>query len=305
MEAFSWTVITLALVAALALLSKILFPKRPNLPPGPKPWPIIGNLNLIGRLPNQSFHKLSQTYGPIMQLKFGSYPVVIASSPEMAKQFLKTHDHIFASRPQTAVGRYLTYGYLNVTWAPYGPYWRQARKIFLTELFSSKKLESFQYIRVEENRAFISRLYALSGKAVVLKEHLSRLTLSIMSRIVFGKEYFGMSKFESSIMSFKEFQDTSDELFLLSGVFNIGDWIPWLNFLDLQGYVKRMKALTKKLDRFYECVLDEHKARKEGVEKFVAGDMVDVLLRLADDPNDLEVKLTYDSVKALTQVCAS
>ncbi|XP_034224427.1 trimethyltridecatetraene synthase-like [Prunus dulcis] len=294
---------TLALLVALALLSKILFPlpKKLKLPPGPKPWPIIGNLNLVGPLPHQSAHKLSQTYGPIMQVKLGSCPVVVASSPEMAKQFLKTHDRIFASRPQTAAGKYLNYGYLSVTHAPYGPYWRQGRKIFISELFSPKSLESFRYIRVEENRAFISRLYAMSGKAVVLKQHLSRLTLSVLCRIVLGKDHFSLTTSKSSIISLKESQDMTDELYLLAGVANIGDWIPWLDVFDLQGYVKRMKALQKKLDRFYEFVLNEHKARKEGVGEFVAKDMVDLLLQLVDDPNDLEVKLTYDTVKAFTQ----
>ncbi|KAL8119906.1 hypothetical protein AgCh_017141 [Apium graveolens] len=38
----------------------------------------------------------------------------------------------------------------------------------------------------------------------------------------------------------------------VTGVINIGDWIPWINFLDLQGYIKRMKALRKKFDRFYD-----------------------------------------------------
>ncbi|MBA0810459.1 hypothetical protein Gohar_002453, partial [Gossypium harknessii] len=145
-------------------------------PPGPKPWPIIGNLNLIGSLPHQSLHKLSQRYGPLMRLKFGSYPVVVASSAEMAKEFLKKHDHIFASRPQTAAGKYTTYNYCNITWAPYGPYCRQGRKIYLNELFSSKRLESFEYIRVEEMLAFVSRLYRLSGKPIGVKEQLSRVT---------------------------------------------------------------------------------------------------------------------------------
>ncbi|KAA8534769.1 hypothetical protein F0562_029789 [Nyssa sinensis] len=91
-----------------------------------------------------------------------------------------------------------------------------------------------------------------------------------------------------------------DELFLLNGVLNIGDWIPWINFLDLQGYVKRMKALCKKFDRFHDHVLGEHKARKEKEKDFVAKDMVDVLLQLADDPN-LEVKLNSDGIKGFTQ----
>ncbi|KAL6224270.1 hypothetical protein ACLB2K_003125 [Fragaria x ananassa] len=306
MESLSWAISTLAVVifATLTFLSKTLFPKSHKLnlkfPPGPKPWPIIGNLNLIGPLPHQSLHKLSQTYGPIMQLKFGSYPVVIASSPEMAKQILKTHDHVFASRPQTAAGKYTTYNYLNITWAPHGPYWRQGRKFYLSELFNSKRLDSFEYIRVEENRAFLSRLCALSGKPVTLKENLSRLTLSIISRIVLGKKYFSVSESETSIVTLNEFQEMLDELFLLNGVLNIGDWIPWLELFDLQGYVKRMKALKKKFERFHDHVFGEHRANKEGVKEYVPKDLVDVLLKLADDPN-IEVKLNYDSVKGFTQ----
>lgn len=237
-----------------------------------------------------------------MQLKFGSVPVVVASSAEMAKQFLKTYDHIFACRPQTAAGKYTTYNYTNISWAPYGPYLRQGRKIYLSELFSSKQLESFEYIRVEERRALLSRLCALSGNPIRLKEHLSRLTLSVISRIVLGKKYFSESEYESSIVTLKEFQDMLDELFLLNGVLNIGDWIPWLDFLDLQGYVKRMKAITKKFDRFHDHVIGEHKAKRESVKDFVPKDMVDLLLQLADDPN-IDVKLTYDNIKALTQVC--
>lgn len=308
----SWAVLTLiCLAAALAFVPKTLFRKRQSyklkLPPGPKPWPIIGNLNLIGPLPHQSLHKLSRQYGPIMQLKFGSFPVVIASSAQMAKQFLKTHDHIFASRPQTAAGKYTTYNYSNITWAPYGPYWRQGRKIYLSELFSSKRLESYEYIRVEERRAFLSRLYLLSGKPIQLKDQLSRVTLSVISRIVLGKKYFSESKSDkSSIVTLEEFQEMLDELFLLNGVLNIGDWIPWLKFLDLQGYEKRMKALKKKFDRFHDYVFDEHKAKKldrenNNIKDFKTNDMVDLLLQLADDP-DLDVKLTYDSVKGFTQV---
>ena len=231
---------------------------------------------------------------------------MVASSAETAKLFLKTHDHIFASRPKTAAGKYTTYNYSNITWAPYGPYWRQGRKIYLTELFSSKRLESYEYIRVEERREFVSRLFALSGKPVVLKDQLSRVTLSVISRIVLGKKYFTELENEttsSSLVKLEEFQEMLDELFLLNGVLNIGDWMPWLRFLDLQGYEKRMKALKKRFDRFHDQVLDEHKAKKEegGEGNFAPKDMVDLLLELAEKP-DLEVKLNYDSVKGFIQV---
>ncbi|KAM3361218.1 hypothetical protein P3S68_016072 [Capsicum galapagoense] len=70
---------------ALAFLIKELNDSKRKLPPGPRPWPIIGNLNLLGSLPHESLHHLSQKYGDLMLLKFGSKPVLIASSPEMAK----------------------------------------------------------------------------------------------------------------------------------------------------------------------------------------------------------------------------
>lgn len=112
-----------------------------------------------------------------MKLKFGSYQVVVASSSEMAKQLLNTYDPIFASRPESAAGKCTTY---NHTWAPYEPYWRQGRIIYLTELFSSKRLGTYEYIRIEEKRAFVSRLYASSGTPIMLKDHLSRVTLSTL-----------------------------------------------------------------------------------------------------------------------------
>ncbi|THG23634.1 hypothetical protein TEA_014906 [Camellia sinensis var. sinensis] len=299
METHSWIVLAMAWLATLAIISKVFNYRhcQRTSPSGPKPWPIIGNLNLIGPLPHQSLHKLSQKYGHLMQFKFGSYSVVVASSAEMAKQFLKTHDHIFASRPAIAAGKYTTYNYSNITWSPYGPYWCQGRKIFLTELFSAKRLVSYKYIRVEERQAFISQLFALSGKPIMLRGHISHMTLSVMSRIVLGKKYISESLNDKSVSTVEEFQEMLDELFFLNGVVNVGDWISWIDFLDLQGYVKRMKALSKKFERFHDLVLGEHIARKEEEKDFVAKDMVDVLLQLLDDPN-LEIKLNGDSVKA-------
>ena len=299
----AWALLEIALLAALAFLSKLFSFKRDQLkfPPGPKPWPIIGNINLVGSHPPQSLHNLAKKYWPIMQLKFGSVPVVVASSAEMAKEFLKTHDHVFASRPKSAAGKYLSYNHHNITWAPYGPYWRQGRKIYASELFNSKRLDSYQYIRVEEMRAFLSRLCTLSGKPIMLKGHLFHLSLNIISRIVFGKKYASESKYETPIITVKEFQEMLDELFFLNWVLNKGDWLPWLDFLDLQGYVKRMKALIKKFDQFLDHVFDEQKAKKEGVKDFVPKDIVNVLLQLADDPN-FDIKLTYDNIKAFIQV---
>uniref|UniRef100_A0A7N0T2E2 Flavonoid 3'-monooxygenase n=1 Tax=Kalanchoe fedtschenkoi TaxID=63787 RepID=A0A7N0T2E2_KALFE len=305
------------LAIALTLLLSAYFRRRrgggrraANLPPGPKPWPVIGNLNLIGSLPHRSIHHLSQRYGPLMHLRFGSFPVTVASSVDMAKAFLKTHDLTFAGRPKFAAGRYTTYNYSDITWSPYGSYWRQARKMCLMELFSAKRLESYEYIRKEEMKALLLNLYSCSTSPhlnqhhpaevpVLIKDHLSTLSLNVISRMVLGRKYTDES--ENAIVSPDEFKKMLDELFLLSGVLNIGDSIPWLDFLDLQGYIKRMKTLSKKFDRFLEHVLTEHQERRQSSKgSFVATDMVDVLLEFADNP-ELDVKLERHGVKAFTQ----
>ncbi|KAK4267189.1 hypothetical protein QN277_024004 [Acacia crassicarpa] len=292
------TAVWLATMAVLLLLGRHLRGRRYKLPPGPRAWPIIGNLNLIGALPHRSIHALSQKYGPIIHVWFGSNPVVVASSVELAREFLKTHDAALAGRPKFSAGKYTTYNYSDITWSQYGPYWRQARKMCLTELFSAKRLESYEYIRRQELKAVLNELYDSSNKTIVLKDYLTNLSLNVISRMVLGKKYLEQS--QNAIVSPEEFKKMLDELFLLNGVLNIGDFIPWIHFLDLQGYVKRMKALSKKFDRFMEHVLDEHNERRRGIADYVAKDMVDVLLQLADDPA-LEVKLERHGIKAFTQ----
>ncbi|XP_047059319.1 trimethyltridecatetraene synthase-like [Lolium rigidum] len=296
MELPPWAPFLAIVLPSVLFLATILRRGRRayRLPPGPKPWPIIGNLNLIGSLPHRSIHALSKRYGPLMYLQFGSIPVVVGSSAEMAKFFLKTQDVVFIDRPKTAAGKYTAYHYSDITWSSYGAYWRQARKMCLTELFSAKRLESYRYIRSEEMCALLRDLNDASGRVVLLKDHLFTLSLNVITRMVLGKKYLH----KETTTTQEEFRWMVDEWFLLNGVFNIGDSIPWLDWMDLQGYIKRMKKLSKKFDRFLEHVVDEHNGRRhlEG-ESFVAKDMVDVLLEITSDPN-LEVPIHRDGAKA-------
>ncbi|XP_042033900.1 trimethyltridecatetraene synthase-like [Salvia splendens] len=296
----SWILFALLYAVVIAFASKLIRTK-PNrkIPPGPKPWPIIGNLNLIGPVPHQSFHLLSRKYGDIMQLKFGKYPVVVASSPEMAKQFLRVHDASFASRPSLAAGKYTSYNYKDLAWAPHGPYWRQTRRIYSNEVFNNKKVQLYEQVRIAERQYFYSNIRALAGKPVVLKDHLSRYSLTTTWKMLSRDEYFSE---ENPVLNMDELHKMVDEWFLLSGVFNVGDWIPWLSPFDLQGYVKKMKALNKKMDKFYNYVIDDHLARRVAEKEEVAPiDFVDTLLQLAKDGNKVEVELTRDCVKALIQ----
>ncbi|XP_062211346.1 trimethyltridecatetraene synthase-like [Phragmites australis] len=303
MEVPPWSSFLVVLLATAFFLVTVLRgrhqrARKYNIPAGPRPWPVIGNLNLIGSLPHRSIHDLSARYGPLMSLRFGSFPVVVGSSVDMARYFLKTNDLAFLDRPRMASGKYTVYNYSGMLWSHYGAYWRQARRLWLTVLLSARRLASTEHVRSEEVRSMLRDLRAASSaeRAVVLKDHLLMVNLNVISRMVLGRKY--VVEETGSVTTPEEFRWMIEEIFFLNGVLNIGDMIPWLNWLDPQGYIGRMKRLSKMFDRFLEHVLDEHneRRRREG-EAFVAMDMVDLLLQLADDPT-LEVPIERDGVKA-------
>ena len=59
--------------------------------------------------------------------------------------------------------------------------------------------------------------------------------------------------------------------------------------------MKRMKAVSDKFVRFFYYVLEKQMVRRD------ADDFVDMLLKLADDP-EIDVKLSTDMIKGIVQV---
>ncbi|KAG5590065.1 hypothetical protein H5410_040579 [Solanum commersonii] len=76
-----------------------------KLAPGPWKLPIIGNLHHMGILPHISLANLATKHGPVMQLKLGQRLAIVISSPQFAKEMMKTHDLTFANRPQLSIAK--------------------------------------------------------------------------------------------------------------------------------------------------------------------------------------------------------
>nr|XP_040243309.1 indole-2-monooxygenase-like [Aegilops tauschii subsp. strangulata] len=113
---------------------------RSKLPSPPFKLPVIGHLHLVGSLPHVSLRDLARKHGPdVMLLRLGAVPTLVVSSPRAAKAVLRTHDHLFASRPHSAVGDILSNGSTNVALAPYGDYWRRTKKLVTTHLLAARK----------------------------------------------------------------------------------------------------------------------------------------------------------------------
>ncbi|KAK3431729.1 hypothetical protein EUGRSUZ_E03685 [Eucalyptus grandis] len=169
------------LFQALSLVANRGQRARPsNLPPGPRPLPIIGNLLELGDLPHRSLAKLARTYGPIIKLELGFVTTVVVSSPMLAKEILQTHDAVFSNRtvPNSITAH--DHDKLGLPWLPVSPLFRNLKKVYNLHIFSSKKLDLNQHLRskkVQELVAFV-RKCADAGEAVNIGEAAFRTSLN-------------------------------------------------------------------------------------------------------------------------------
>ena len=205
--------------------------KALNLPPGPQGWPVLGSLGVLAGAapPHRVLAVIAARHGPLMHLCLGSYHTVVASSAETARLVLKTHDLAFADRPPTAFGKILGYDYKGIVQTPYGPYWRMARKLCATELFSARRIDAFERARAQEMRALTRGLFERAGAAVQVKEHLLSFTMRNILRMALGDKWSSGSCNSHDGGDGEAFRRSLKESFMVTGLpGNVGEWVPWL-----------------------------------------------------------------------------
>ncbi|XP_062116099.1 cytochrome P450 71A9-like [Humulus lupulus] len=273
-----------------------------KLPPGPMRLPIIGNLHqLLGNtFPHQTFGRLSHRYGPIMFLKLGSIPTLVVSSAEVAKEIFKSHDIIFSGRPVLYAVKTLGYNGSTVSFAPYGDYWREMRKIVILELLGQKRVRAFQAVREEEVRTLIDTITStptfLNSGIVNLSQLTLTLANSVVCRVAFGKKYNGSNDHrEDGKGGLSELLHETQNLL---GSFCVADFYPrWLTWVNkFNGLERRVNKCFRDLDNFYDKVIEEHHHFDPGNTKHE--DVVDVLLQLQNDPNQA-LKINNDQIKGV------
>ncbi|XP_057774993.1 cytochrome P450 71AU50-like [Salvia miltiorrhiza] len=272
--AWIWTTAIAAISLFLYLLHQWRNPSnKKKLPPGPKGLPIIGHFHLLSKNPYHDLHRLARKYGPIMYTRFGSIPTIIVSSPSAAELFLKTHDLSFASRPHSEAAYHMGYEQRNIVFGRYGPYWRSMRKLCTLELLSALKVGQFEPMRRAELAILVSSLReaAAAREVVDMSAKIMSTNADMTCLMVFGR------KFAERDFDERGFKEVMVETMVESAAFNLGDYFPYLRWLDLWGSVRRLKKLSVIFDAFLEKIIDDHVERKER-----SHDFVDTMLSVLD-----------------------
>lgn len=168
-------------------------------PPGPRPLPVIGNVLRFGNDKNILFHfiDLWHEYGDVAHVKLGSLHVYVVAEPE------NVH-HVLVKNPNNYIkgtgytGFRLLVGQGLVT-SDGDLWWRQRR--LMQPSFTPKSIVNYFDMMVETTARMLDRWESPNpssalpasavddeqgGRRLVMDDEMTRLTMSIISKAIFG-----------------------------------------------------------------------------------------------------------------------
>ncbi|XP_051152737.1 phenylalanine N-monooxygenase CYP79D16-like [Andrographis paniculata] len=302
---------------ALALAIKISYKWRilmnnksrslpPPLPPGPTGFPIIGCLPTMVKNNIPTFKWMHQfmenIHTEIACFRLGNIYFITVTSPELACEFLKKHDAIFASRPKVMSSGLFNKGYTSTIFSPLGNQWKKMKKVLVTEVLSSSMHKKFHDKRCEEADRLVWYVHRqcsneLNDGIVDVRSIAQHYCARVIKRYIFNKRSFGKEKKDGSpaIEDVEHMEAIFTVLFHLYG-FSIADFCPWLEVFDFDGHKKIMTDAIAVLNKYQDPEINR---RVEMWKKGIASneeDIIDVMINLKDSENN--PLLTIQEIKA-------
>ncbi|GKA52591.1 cytochrome P450 81E8-like protein [Tanacetum coccineum] len=230
--------------------SQILQPPAYRLPVYPDHRPPLPS-KTPSLLTRTLWPKISAKYGPIVFLRFGSRRVLLVSSPSASEECFTKNDIIFANRPHTLFSKIIGNNYSSLASSSYGENWRNLRKIASVEILSIHRLRQvFHDIR------WIRQPSCTESNWVIIPEDMRK------------KE---------------NFYKILDDMFLFGGAANVGDYLPILSWLGVNGLEKKLVDLAKRRKVFFQGLIEQLRKSK-GVNKKKT--MIELLLSLKESDPD-------------------
>lgn len=257
------------------LTSRLSFGKRARLPPGPYPFPVIGNIFQLGQNPNQSLTKLAKTYGPLMSLKLGSNTTVVVSSPAVAREVLQKNDQVFSSRIIPHAAEAHAHHKYSMVWLQVSGLWRNLRKISKEHMFAAQRLDASEGLRQEKLQELHDYLVrcSTSNKAVNFGQTAFTTSLNFISSTFFSVDFAAYGSDSS-----QEFKDIVWRILKSYSTPNVADYFPVLKFMDPQGILQKNTFLFSKMFDIFDNIINERLMMRGSLDTSKKNDLLEALL---------------------------
>ncbi|GAW20575.1 hypothetical protein ANO14919_100830 [Xylariales sp. No.14919] len=173
------------LVVGVKLFLGLIKGKPGPLPPGPKGWPILGNIADFpkpGELEWEHWLKHKDAYGPISSVTVLGTTQVILHDPDIASELMEKRSSINSSRPRLEFS--LLCGFEHMSgFIPYNNKLRLARKLMHMSI-GTEKLTS-RYLDIQEKETH-RLLFRVLQKPDLLFDHIKVEAAAIILKIVYG-----------------------------------------------------------------------------------------------------------------------
>ncbi|GAB1601444.1 cytochrome P450 2B4-like [Argonauta hians] len=287
---FTGTNLQSILFGLVILLFVRWFMNRPkktyNLPPGPFPFPVIGNLPQLISVKdiNIKVKELRQQYGDIFKLKVGSDTMVFVCGTELILEGLVTKGDEFKGRPYWI---YLSKVILNRKGIAInvGKEWRDLKKFVISTLrdlgLGKRKLEDQIY---EETKKLGEVFESFNGKPFSLRNPMSFFSMSVIYTLIFGKSIkFDDPEIQKLVGHFKYFFNTVNAVVP-------ENFLPILRYILWNSPIRKLLKGDKAIRTYITKKITEH---RESFNAENIRDLIDAyLITLQNDPNNAALSET-------------
>ncbi|XP_047309389.1 valine N-monooxygenase 1-like [Impatiens glandulifera] len=302
------TILFLAFTLTILLFKKRTstpkLPPKACLPPGPKPWPIIGNIFIMMR--NRPFFRwvhdtMSKMGYEIFCIRLGSVHVIVVTSPEIACMFMRKQDENFASRPSFLSSELGSGGFFTTAFSTYGDQWKKMRRVMVSTILSPTTLQWMHNKRAEEADHLVHYVYHViknNGGVVNVRVAAQHFCGNMMRNMIFSKRVFGKGTINGG--PGPEEEEHVAGIFTILKCLNnfcISDYFPFLRRrMDLDGNEKRTRQGIENVRKYQDPLIDTRIEQWKNGTRKEKHDLLDLLITLKNGNGN--VLLTSKEIKA-------
>ncbi|MEE6523894.1 hypothetical protein FKM82_023007 [Ascaphus truei] len=246
-------------------------------PPGPFPWPLVGNVMQLGQMPHLTFCKMAEKYGNVFQMRLGRHDIVVLNGESIIRQALVKYSTEFAGRPNFSSFQIVSGG-KSMAFGRYTNLWKAHKKIAHSTLraFSTVSTETtrlFEQHVVAEVQDLIQVFLLLScdGQYFDPSHECTVAIANVICALCFGKRY------SHDDLEFRALVGRNDKFGQTVGAGSLVDVMPWLQAFP--NPVRSLYQSFKDLNvEFFDFVKDKITQHRQTYNPEITRDMSDAFI---------------------------